>query len=409
MDRLDQQLNWMLNEAERCYYCVDAPCIKGCPAHIDIPQFIRHFKSGNMRGAKREIKRANYLGGICGYLCPSEQLCEAKCIRAKSGEPVKIRELQKFICDNVDYFNYKSKETNGKKIAVIGAGPAGLSCAVKLAQFGFSVDIYEKEKSKGGMVLTEIPEFRVPNSVIKRDLEENDSRNIRYFFNQGIDEITMKEKIMKQYDAVFLATGLSVEREQSIKYQKSDRIINSSDFLRESKSGGIKSMKGSAIVLGGGDTAVDAARMAQKLGADSVIIAYRRSKKEMPAGEEQFIDGMTDGIQIIYLATCISIEECVPMAVKFIKNRLVTGKNGGRSNFIPVEGSEFTLYADNIIFAFGKKPIDLLSSLKVNMETLQAEGTNLYVGGDAYNGGGTVVEAVRDGKTAADSIIGKLG
>jgi NADPH-dependent glutamate synthase beta subunit-like oxidoreductase len=407
MDRLNQQLNWMLNEAGRCYYCVDAPCIKGCPAGIDIPQFIRCFKSGNIRGAKREIKRANYLGGICGYLCPSEQLCEARCVRAKSGEPVKIRELQKFICDNVDYFNHKSKEANGKKAAVIGAGPAGISCAVKLAQHGFSVDVYEKEKGKGGTVLTEIPEFRVPNSVIKRDLEENDSKNINYFYNQEIDETSLKEN-MKQYDAVFLSTGLSVEREPGVKYQKSEKIINSAEFLRESKNGEIKSIQGSVIVLGGGDTAIDAARMAQKLGAESVIIAYRRSKKEMPAGEEQFIDGMTDGIQILYLTTCISIDNGSPMAVRFIKNRLVPGENGGRSNFIPVEGSGFTLYADNIIFAFGKKPLDLIGSLKVNKETLQAEGTNLYVGGDAYNGGGTVVEAVRDGKAAADSIIRKL-
>jgi len=395
MTRVKQELSWISEEARKCFYCVDAPCVKECPASIDIPQFIRNLKFGNINKAKSIIKEANCLGGTCGYLCPSENLCESKCVRAKSGQSVQIRELQRYVCDNGKYIEPEVSEFNGKRVAVVGSGPSGISCAYELSLSGCKVDIFEKADTAGGTVRHEIPSFRIPESCINRDYKELSNLNISYKYGINVTSDMIRDKLCKEYDAVFLSIGLTVERDTHIDFKPSRRIFYASDFLKSAKEGNLK-LEGTVLVFGGGDTAMDAARYALKIGASASEVVYRRSRNEMPAGEEQIIAGIKDGIGFMYLTSCLSIEEDKKLTIELVKNELTSVEGSDKKTFKAIEGSNFTLEADYAVFAFGKK---------ADAAFLAEDNSKIFIGGDFKNGGATIVEGVKEGKEAAAKIL----
>lgn len=393
-------------EALRCLYCVEAPCQQGCPAGIDIAQFIRHLKTEDLTSAKRVIKSANPLGGVCAYLCPSAELCQEQCTRGRLEEPVHIRELQKYICDNAEYA-LPQVEPCGKKVCVVGAGPAGISCAAALAKKGVDVDIFEQNQGPGGLVSGEIPQYRVAMEAVEKDLEELRSERIRFRYGQRVDG-RMLEKLSAGYDAVFLGVGLEKDRESG--FPLSGKVTTAARFLSEAKNGGISRVDGDVYVVGGGDSAVDAAETALRLGAGRSVLTYRRGRREMPATDETLVDAMLEGMEILYNTTLSGIgEQDGRLALRFVQNCLLEAKDGGRRGFAPVPGSEYTLMGDLVVFALGKTAGDAFSGLGgLEESSLRLGGGNVYAGGDFTNGGATVVEAVCQGKLAAENILRQI-
>jgi len=407
-----QQLQWACEEASRCLFCEDAPCIKGCPAHIKIPQFIRLIRWNDMKGAKKVIKDDNCLGGLCAYLCPSEELCQEHCVCKKTELPIHIAALQKYTCDNADYiFKVNNDDLKNKKIAIIGAGPAGISCAVELKKCSAEVVIYEKEKYINGTIAREIPEFKIPKKVIEKELYEFNNFGIKINFGIKVDSKYLKDEILEKYDAVFLATGLNKDRDYDLNPKNLDNVYQASTFLSSVKKSLIKKIDGVCVTIGGGDTAIDCARTALKIGANRSIIAYRRSKEEMPACEAEVLKAVKEGVEFFFLtAPNILKGDGKVSEIELIRNKLTPMKVGKRRSFTHLSGTEFKLYADFVIFALGKEreqPFhDLLSedNSTINPNSLQIGKSKLFAGGDWVNGDKTVVAAVADGKKAALSI-----
>ncbi len=412
MKAIKQDLCFVINESSRCLYCVDAPCAKQCPASIDIPQFIRHLRFSDIKSAKKVIKDANPFGGICGYICPSEELCQGKCVYNKVGVPIKIRELQKFVCDNNDYKICHTPALNGKKVAIIGAGPAGISCAVELGKAGFEVTVYEKQKKLGGTIVKEIPEFRIPVDVIEKELGELALDNVKYVMDREVNAKQLKDELLNVYDAIFISTGLTDERDFGAKVASRERVFNASEFLTKIKSGILSGVNGTVYVIGGGDTAVDVARTAMRYGAEKAVIAYRRTKEQMPATDEEFLNGALEGVEVMYLVSPVEIKGEGELSITFVRNRLVESEGSLRKGFEVVKDSEFELKADYIVFAVGKKASrDFIeehlggSLSSIDKKSFRVDDSKLFVGGDFANGGKTVVQAVGEGKAAAKSIM----
>jgi len=407
-----QELQWACDEASRCLFCNDAPCIEGCPAHINIPQFIRLIRWNDMKGAKKVIKDDNCLGGLCAYLCPSEELCQEHCVYNKIRLPIHIAALQKYACDNADYtFKAVSDDLRNNKIAIIGAGPAGISCAVELKKRGCEVVIYEKEKYISGTINREIPEFKIPKKVIEKEVNEFNANGIKINFGVKVDDDYLRNEILERCDAVFLSPGLNKDKEYGLNPKSFDNVYQASTFLSSVKEGLIEKTNGVCITIGGGDTAIDCARTALKMGAKRSIIAYRRSKKEMPGREVEFIKAVKEGVEFFFLTSPISLKvKDKVLEVELIRNELVTPKLGGRKSFIQLSGTEFRFPADFVVFALGKERdecfVDILSKndSRIDPNTLQVGKNKCFVGGDLVNKGKTVVEAVVDGKKAAFSI-----
>lgn len=403
MTKIKQELQWTKKEANRCLYCVDAPCAKGCPAAIDVPQFIRHLRYGNIKSAKEVIMSANPFGTICGTLCPSEKLCEKECVlNARVESPIHIRDLQKFICENAEYERPIAK-SNDKKVAIVGAGPASLSCASELVLMGYNVDVFEKGGELGGVIESEIPGHRIPKSSIDEDIKLLESSGITIHYNIEVKEENLKE-YMNKYDAVFLGIGLNKEREVGIELDADNNIFGSGEFLTGIKSGEIAKPKGTVIVIGGGDSAIDVATASLVNGAEKAIVAYRRTKKEMPATNEEFLGAVELGAELMYLVSPVSVEQKNDaLEVTFTRNKLIQKEEDGRQGYEAIKGSEFTLSTDVLVFAVGKFS-DFVIGDTQKAKKIRVKDTNCFVGGDYANGGGTIVRAVRDGKKAAQEI-----
>ena len=402
MVKIKQDLHWVKQEAKRCLYCLDAPCTKGCPTSIDIPQFIRHLRYGNVQSAKDEIMTANPLGTICGTLCPSEKFCEKECVLNSELNPIHIRDLQKFACENAEYKLPSKVKKNDKKIAVIGAGPASLGCATKLVLMGYDVDIFEKGDTAGGIVESEIPSYRIEKNIIEDNINELLDSRISIYYNHEVKKEEL-QKYMDEYDAVFLGIGLNEERNIGIEVNSNNGVFGSSEFLKGIKSGKLTPPKGTVIVIGGGDSAIDVATKSILNGSDKAIIAYRRTRKEMPATDEELFHGVDQGIELMYLVSPVAVKEHNGgLEVTFIRNRL-THEVDGRQGYEEIKGSEFTISANAIVFSVGKLS-DFSVDKKLESGTLRLEGTNCFTGGDYLNSGGTIVQAVEDGKNAAYEI-----
>ncbi|MDK2947146.1 MAG: glutamate synthase small chain [Methanolobus sp.] len=419
-----------LAEASRCLECKSPKCVDGCPVNIDIPGFIARIKAEDFDGAIETIKLTNALPAVCGRVCPQEVQCEELCVLAKKGKPVAIGRLERFCAD------YERKkgvtppvrpESTGKKVAVIGAGPAGLTAAADLAKEGHEVTIFESLHDTGGVLTYGIPEFRLPKAIVKEEVEYIKQLGVDVKVDYVIGKIKTLDELRKEYDAVFLGTGAGLPKFMGIEGENLNGVYSANEFLTR-----VNLMKAyqfpdydtpikrgkNVIVVGGGNVAMDAARSALRLGADEVSIVYRRGEDELPARKEEIENAKEEGIVFRLLTNPTRIIEGENMTVngvECIKMKLGEPDESGRRSPVAVEGSEHVIPADIVIIAIGTSPNPMIFSGSEGLDT-NSRGTiivdesgktsldNVYAGGDAVTGAATVISAMGAGKVAAKAI-----
>jgi len=425
----DFTLDRALVEANRCLLCFDAPCNKGCPANTEPGTFIRKLKLRNIKGAVATVKNNNILGGICGALCPTSNLCEKECSATPIDRPVQIGKLQKFLVDygRVIKFNPLEKKKPGNiKIAVIGSGPSGLSCATELAKHGFRADIFESRRKPGGMLRYLIPGYRLNETFLDKEIKDVVSLGVNIKCNfpvrTGKD---LKKLFGSGYKAVYIATGTWQTQGLGLK-SNFKGFYEAGGFLKKCKGKGfagmVKVLKNRTVcVIGGGDTAVNTAETAKRFGAKDVSIIYRRSFLQMPGSEKEKISALKSGINFLILTQplkYLSVKGKIS-GIEVVRNKLGAPDASGRPRPVPVKNSRHTIHTDIVIEAIGFKPAgsnkSLFSELKLSKKELiivdektgKTNQKNVYAGGDITRGPALIVEAVADGKRAAETIIKK--
>ena len=421
-----------IEESERCLNCKNAQCIKGCPVAINIPAFIQQVKEGNTEEAYKIISKSSALPAVCGRVCPQESQCEGKCVRGFKGEPVSIGKLERFVADWAMENNVKpegSKEKNGHKVAVIGSGPAGLTCAGDLAKMGYDVTIFEALHEPGGVLVYGIPEFRLPKSkVVAKEIENVRSLGVKIETNVVIGKSTTIDELIEDegFEAVFVGSGAGLPKFMGIPGETANGVYSANEYLTrsnlmkafdESYDTPINPGKKVAVV-GGGNVAMDAARTALRLGAD-VTVVYRRSIDELPARVEEVHHAKEEGINFNLLTNPTEIlvdDDGWVKGMTCIKMELGEPDESGRRRPIEVPGSEFTLDVDTVIMSLGTSPNPLISSTTKGLETnrrqciIAEEETGkttkegVYAGGDAVTGAATVILAMGAGKAGAKGI-----
>ncbi len=409
-----------VTEATRCIKCEDAPCSKGCPAEIECAKFIRQIASRNFRGAIRVIKEDNILAGICARICPQKNLCEKECSSAELADPIQIGRLQRFAADQeMDTGPKPLKSLPEKKIpmAVVGSGPAGLSAATYLKRLGYRVDLFETESFLGGILTYGIPAYRLPKQIVKQEIDYIQSLGVQMFTDHPVRD---PGALLKRYRAVFLGTGVSRPVRTNVPGEENDGVIQALDLLKDLNSAIIEKrdlnidIGDHAVIIGGGNAAIDAAVAAKKLGTAKVTIYYRRSEKEMPARAEEREFARRHGVEIQILKGPVRFvaEGDRVKAVECIEMKLGQRDESGRKRPVPVTGTEQLIPCDAVILAIGQEPEigfnglerDAKGLIKVNTETLATSAPGIYAGGDLIRGGDMAVTAVRDGKRAAFAI-----
>lgn len=419
-------------EAERCLTCKNAQCVKACPVAIDIPGFISKIKEGDFEEAGRVIGRSSALPAICGRVCPQETQCEGKCIRGIKGESVSIGKLERFVADYAMSKGIKPappETTNGRKVAVIGSGPAGLTCAGDLAKLGYDVTIFEALHEPGGVLVYGIPEFRLPkDDVVRKEIENVKSLGVKIECNVVIGKsVTIDELMEKEgFEAVFIGSGAGLPKFMGIPGETACGVFSANEYLtrsnlmkafRDDHDTPIRPGKKVAVV-GGGNVAMDAARTALRLGAD-VHIVYRRSEEELPARVEEVHHAKEEGIIFDLLTNPIEIlvdENGWVKGMTCIRMELGEPDESGRRSPVEIPGSEFTIDVDTVIMSLGTSPNPLISSTTQGLETnrrkcivaSEEEGATskpgVFAGGDAVTGAATVILAMGAGKSAAKGI-----
>jgi NADPH-dependent glutamate synthase beta subunit-like oxidoreductase len=400
-------------EAERCLQCYDAPCIQACPAHIKIPLFIGMIRNGNSAGAAEVVKTSNALINVCGKICPEETFCQSVCTRGKQDEPIKIRELHFFATQEEAKRGYTSTKPFPKlrnKIAVVGAGPSGLSCAFELSKFGYHVDVFEKRKP-GGIPRASIPAFRLADKELESDIKFLS----KYFTlkKKTVDGKTFA-KIQKTYDASFLSIGLGKDRLVGIPGEKLQGVVPVIEFLETAKANPKKMKLGKhVVIIGGGNVSLDAAATAKRLGAESVILIYRRSEKEMRVWKAELEESRKQGVEIRFLINPIAVIGKKRIeGIKCRRTKLSKQKDAsGRPRPVDVKGSDFILDADTCIVAIGQSiAANWLEGLDREKGYVKVDGNfrtsvvGVFAGGDMIAGEGTIVQSVAQGKHAAQAI-----
>lgn len=420
-------------EASRCLNCKNAQCMKGCPVSINIPAFVEQVKNGDFTKAYEIISESSALPAVCGRVCPQESQCEGKCIRGFKGDPVSIGKLERFVADTARENGIKPKtaaEKNGKKVAVIGSGPAGLTCAGDLAKLGYKVTVFEAFHTPGGVLVYGIPEFRLPKDIVAAEVNKLKELGVEVMTNMVIGKVLSVEELLNEegYDAVFIGTGAGLPSFMKIEGESLNGVYSANEFLTR-----INLMKAykfpeydtpvyvgkNVVVVGGGNVAMDAARSAKRLGAENVYIVYRRSEEEMPARLEEVHHAKEEGIEFKLLNNPVKIngdENGWVDSVTCIKMELGEPDKSGRRRPVPVEGSEFDLDADVVVVAIGQTPNPLIKNTTPDLETNrygcivakeetgETSKTGVYAGGDVVTGAATVILAMGAGKTAAASI-----
>ena len=419
-------------EASRCLQCKNAKCVAGCPVSIDIPGFIKEVAAGNFEEAYYVINKYSALPAVCGRVCPQESQCENRCIRGIKGEAVSIGKLERFVADWARVHGIKPKDPetiNGKKVAVIGSGPAGLTCAGDLAKLGYEVTIFEALHEAGGVLSYGIPEFRLPkNDVVQPEIENVRALGVKIETNVVIGKATTVDELMEEegFDAVFIGSGAGLPMFMGIPGENANGVFSANEYLtrsnlmkafREDYDTPIAAGKKVAVV-GGGNVAMDAARTALRLGAE-VHIVYRRSEEELPARVEEVHHAKEEGVIFDLLTNPTEIlvdENGWVKGMKCVKMELGEPDASGRRKPIKIEGSEFDLELDTVIMSLGTSPNPLISSttkgLDINKykcivaeeENGATTKTGVYAGGDAVTGAATVILAMGAGKAAAKGI-----
>lgn len=421
-----------MEEAQRCLNCKNAQCIKGCPVAIDIPAFITEVKDGKFDEAYHVISASSALPAVCGRVCPQESQCEGKCIRGIKGEPVSIGKLERFVADTAKENGIqpkKANEMNGHKAAVIGSGPAGLTCAGDLAKMGYDVTIFEALHEPGGVLIYGIPEFRLPKQdVVAVEVENVKALGVKIETNVVIGKATTIDQLMEEegFEAVFVGSGAGLPRFMGIPGEQANGVFSANEFLTRNnlmkafeEEYDTPIMKGKKVaVVGGGNVAMDAARTALRLGAD-VHVVYRRSEEELPARVEEVHHAKEEGIIFDLLTNPTEIlvdENGWVKGMTCIRMELGEPDESGRRSPVVIPGSEFELELDTVIMSLGTSPNPLISSttkgLDVNRrKCIVAEEENgatskpgVFAGGDAVTGAATVILAMGAGKAAAKGI-----
>ncbi len=420
-----------VNEALRCLNCKNMPCVQGCPVNIHIPAFIEKVKECDFEGAYNIINNSSSLPAVCGRVCPQEKQCEANCVRGIKGESVGIGRLERFVADwhNAHSENIPVKaEPNGHKVAIIGSGPSGLTCAGDLAKSGYAVSVFEALHTAGGVLVYGIPEFRLPKKIVQKEIDNLISMGVEINTNIIIGKtLTVDELFDMGYEAVFIGSGAGLPSFMGIKGESLKGVYSANEFLTRSNL--MKSylenpttpiMKGGKVaVVGGGNVALDAARTALRLGAEKVYIVYRRSMNELPARKEEVEHALEEGVEFMLLKSPTEIlgdENGFVKAIKCIKMELGEPDERGRRSPVPIENSEFTFDIDTVVISIGTSPNPLIKNttegLSVNKRggiiveenTGATSKTGVFAGGDAVTGAATVISAMGAGKTAARSI-----
>ena len=418
-----------VEEAARCLNCKNAQCVKGCPVSINIPEFIHNVKEGNIEEAYRVIGQSSALPAICGRVCPQESQCEGKCIRGIKGEAVSIGKLERFVADwarENDIKPEKAASKNGKRVAVIGSGPSGLTCAGDLAKLGYDVTIFEALHEAGGVLVYGIPEFRLPkDTVVKHEIENVKSLGVEIDTNVVIGKSVTIDQLLDEegFDAVFIGSGAGLPRFMGIPGENANGVFSANEYLTRNNL--MKAFKtdydtpiaaGTKVaVVGGGNVAMDAARTALRLGAE-VHIVYRRSEAELPARAEEVHHAKEEGIVFDLLTNPTEIlvdENGWVKGMKCIRMELGEPDASGRRRPVEIEGSEFELDLDTVIMALGTSPNPLISSTTKGLETNKracivadeefgrTSKEGVFAGGDAVTGAATVILAMGAGKAAA--------
>ena len=428
-----------MDEANRCLNCRNRPCVTGCPVNVDIPSFIARVKTGDFEGAYQIISQSSSLPAVCGRVCPQETQCESKCTLGVRFEPVGIGRLERFVADwhneNVSELPAKP-EPNGHKVAVIGAGPSGLTCAGDLARKGYAVTVFEALHTAGGVLVYGIPEFRLPKRIVAKEVETLKALGVAIETNVVIGRtLTVDELFAQGFEAVFIGSGAGLPNFMRIPGEGLKGVYSANEYLTRSNL--MKSyladpvtpiMKGGRVaVVGGGNVAMDAARTALRLGAEKVYIFYRRSMEELPARREEVEHAIEEGVDFRLLRNPIEVLGYQnPDDPRDPKNGFVTGlrcvemelgepDQSGRRRPVPIPGSEFVLDVDAVIIAIGTSPNPLIKSTTEGLDTQRWGGiivdetgktsrAGVYAGGDAVTGAATVISAMGAGKLAAAGI-----
>lgn len=420
-----------IEEAQRCLNCKHKPCMSGCPVNVKIPEFVALVAKGDFEGAYYKIKETNALPAVCGRVCPQENQCEKHCVRGIKGESVGIGRLERFCAD----WFMKNKEqkaevaaSNGHKVAVVGGGPAGLTCAGDLAKRGYKVTVFEAFHTAGGVLMYGIPEFRLPKKIVQKEIDNLKAMGVSIETNMVIGKIFSVDELLENgYDAVFVSSGAGLPSFMKIEGENLNGVYSANEFLTR-----INLMKAydfpnndtpifvgkNVAVVGGGNVAMDAARSAKRLGAEHVYIVYRRSEEEMPARLEEIHHAKEEGIEFKVLnnpTKILGTDEGWVKGMECVKMELGEADASGRRKPVVICGSEHILEVETVIIAVGQSPNPLIKNTTEGLDTQTWGGivadengktskSGVFAGGDAVTGAATVILAMGAGKTAAEAI-----
>ncbi len=421
-----------VNEAMRCLKCREKPCMSGCPVMVKIPDFIAKIAEGEFEEAYGIISQTSSLPAICGRVCPQENQCEGKCVRGVKGEPVAIGRLERFAADwhaaNYGDEEIKPAEGNGHKVAIIGAGPAGLACAGDLINKGYDVTVFESLHKTGGVLVYGIPEFRLPKSIVAAEVSKLEEKGVKFVTDAIVGRAVTVDELMEEegFESVFIGTGAGLPAFMNIPGEDLLGVCSANEYLTR-----INLMKAylpeydtpiqhakNIAVVGGGNVAMDAARCAMRMGADNVYIIYRRSASEIPARAEEIHHAVEEGIDFRYLTNPVAVkgtDDGHVCGIECVKMELGEPDASGRRKPVPVEGSNFVIDVDCVIMAIGTRLntliLDTTDNLKANSkggigtgDEAETNRPGIFAGGDAVTGAATVIKAMGAGKVAAAGI-----
>lgn len=423
-----------IREASRCLQCKKPLCVEGCPVNVMIPQFIDCIARGEFAAAARTLKQTNALPAVCGRVCPQEEQCEAKCILGKKGTPVAIGNLERFAADYERDNNLVElpplKPKNGKKAAIVGSGPAGLTVAGELIKEGFEVTVFEALHEPGGVLVYGIPEFRLPKEIVKKEINYLEKLGVKVERNFVVGKTATVDELMQEegYDAVFVGSGAGLPSFMRVKGENSIGVYSANEYLTRSNlmrayldDAQTPIMRGKRVVtVGGGNVAMDSARTALRLGADKSIIVYRRSEAEMPARKAEIHHAKEEGLEFNLLCNPVEVladDKGLVTGIKCIRMELGAPDESGRRRPVPVKGSEFVIDCEVVVVAIGNSPNPLIQNttpdikvsewgtIAADEKTGRTSKPRVYAGGDIVTGAATVILAMGAGKVAAKSII----